>query len=104
MNKERCPKNVGLIHPKIYWLDLQFFSFPTRTEQDHENQNILATNGRPRPFYRRTSLTLRQETTEITHQNPKSLVVNVLFDKCLAQFFSFLKNIFFKGNFTCAFY
>merc|ERR1719273_1740659 len=47
------------------------------TEQDHENQNISATNGRPRPFYRRTSLTLRQETTEITHQNPKSLVENL---------------------------
>ena len=84
----------------IYYLS----SFPYSTEQDNENQNTLATNGRPRPFYRRTSLTLRQETTEITHQNPKSLVVNELIDKCLAQFFSFLKNIFFKGNFTCAFY
>ena len=71
------PKNVGLIHPKKLLDPSTFFSFPTSTEQDHENQNILATNGRPRPFYRRTSLTLRQETTEITHQNPKSLVVNV---------------------------
>ena len=61
-------KNIGL----IYYLS----SFPYSTEQDNENQNTLVTNGRPRPFYRRTSLTLRQETTEIIHQNPKSLLVN----------------------------
>ena len=80
-------KNTG----SIYYSS----SFPYSTEQDQENQNISTTNGRPRPFYRRTSLTLRQETTEITHQNPKSLVVNVIFDKCLALFFFFLKKYIF---------
>ena len=39
-------------------------------------ENVIQPNtGRPRPFYRRSSLTFLRENTEILHQNPKSLMV-----------------------------
>jgi len=65
-------------------------------------ENVIQPNtGRPRPFYRRSSLTFLRENTEILHQNPKSLMVRNITYLASLIFHNFFH---FTGTFKNAFY
>ena len=55
---------------------MRSISIIDNNNNSENGENVTQPNtGRPRPFYRRSSLTFLRENTEILHQNPKSLMV-----------------------------